>query len=138
MSRLNRQGRAADDEWLDRIGPDGLTHLKRYWWWNRASGVVGLLGMAAVLLLAYDDSLPDDTPEMWAWAVTCLCLAVCGLFGTRHACRVAKDAARRRDLTSWVRIDLRTPATFDESIRRLRAKALRERRRDTAPPWWTP
>lgn len=128
-----------NDCWRERIGEAGLVHLRRFRLWLLARAILCLLGFIAIVVLGLRPS-SSGAGEWWAVGFTCFVATITSVFATRHSRWIEKDVAGRLSLGergSWA-IDLRSPAAFDESIHKSRAKALKRDQKRTSPPWWTP
>jgi hypothetical protein len=115
-----------DSEWRDRLGSEALHHLHRFRLWMRVTGGVGVLGFGGVVFSAAWAAAPTGL-GLWIWISLCATLLVLGFVATRHSRWIERDVANRLALGtrgSWA-INLRSPARFDESVRKLRISAMK-------------
>lgn len=138
MSMRGERDGVMDSEWLDRIGSEGLVHLRKFRFWMRMMGVVGIIGYGGIVLVALRSADSQGHLEWLVGALALLAITVTTVIGTRHARWIEKDVARRFSLEkrgSWS-INLRSPTGFDETIQKLRVKALERDQKRGRPRWW--
>lgn len=133
VRRHPRSREAHNQQWLERLDAERFEHFRHYRSFMTIAIRVVFVGLGALLLVfILRPRGPGSDVGPWIRAVWIICAVTFGAFSSfvflslRQALFVTTEVVRRYGLNRGFRwsIELRTPAGFDRSILRARARGL--------------